>query len=267
MKKKVIKRKNSFIRKKRGGIRIFVLCVLVIAALVLGITMFFKIGGIQVEGEIRYTAEEIIEKSGIKKGDNIFTINPAESERKIKEAFPYVENVEIKRVFPDKIVIAVESAKEAVYTRSDDEKWLILNGEGRLLDITEKHPNLPELIGAEVTANGVGKLANFRDETTLGIFKMLWDELEKAEIEDKVTEINLSKRYNLTFDYSAQVMVNLGNTDNLAKKIAFAKISITENLVENEKGEVKFSDNTAKTANYRELTDDEWIDLKLSQNS
>ena len=49
--------------------------LLICAALFLGMSVFFKVSKITVEGSTLYTPEEVIEASGIELGENLFFIN------------------------------------------------------------------------------------------------------------------------------------------------------------------------------------------------
>ena len=49
--------------------------LLICAALVLGMSVFFRVAKIEVVGNSIYTAEEVVEASGIGTGDNLFFIN------------------------------------------------------------------------------------------------------------------------------------------------------------------------------------------------
>ena len=65
-------------RRRRGhfGALYKLLSVLAIcAAIVIALTLFFKVDTIVVTGQERYTREEIVEASGVKPGDNLFLMN------------------------------------------------------------------------------------------------------------------------------------------------------------------------------------------------
>ena len=61
-------------KRGRNGIYILVTVVLTLAAVIVGIGMFFKVSEIEVAGGNEYTAEEIIEVSGIHKGDSLLSL-------------------------------------------------------------------------------------------------------------------------------------------------------------------------------------------------
>ena len=78
----------------------------VVAAIVFGVAIFFKVNTIEVQGNSVYSADQIIEASQIQQGDNLLTVNKALAVGNIKAALPYVEDVSIARSLPDGIIIA-----------------------------------------------------------------------------------------------------------------------------------------------------------------
>ncbi len=264
MLKKKVKRRKSHLNRKRGGRGFAFLAVLI--AVALGVTVFLlaKIRNVSVQAPERYTANEIIECAGIKVGDGILFLNENKIISKIKENYSYAENVEIKRdYFHLSVTVIITDAKEAVSV-AVTEGYAVIDKNGKVLDVRETKPNLPELVGSGITEVKKGEKAAFRDETTERIYKSVWEELVKAELSDKISELNVSKRYNITFDYLAKIMINLGNADNVEKKIKAAMICVEDNADKDEKAEIKFQDDTAKQTIYHPLTDEEWIDIKLN---
>ena len=72
------RRRHSNRRRRRGnfGFLYKLLSVLVIcAAVVMALTLFFRVDTIEVTGTERYTEKDVIEASGIQLGDNLFLLN------------------------------------------------------------------------------------------------------------------------------------------------------------------------------------------------
>ena len=49
----------------------------VVAAIVFGVAIFFKVNTIEIQGNTVYSADQIIEASQIQQGDNLLTVNKA----------------------------------------------------------------------------------------------------------------------------------------------------------------------------------------------
>lgn len=58
-------------------------------------TDFMAIEKIIIEGDSRYSEEEILEASGLYVGQSLFGVNKVKAHDKIKKALPYLETVEI----------------------------------------------------------------------------------------------------------------------------------------------------------------------------
>ena len=81
--------------------------VAVVAAMTMGATVFFKVEQVVVEGNQRYTVEEVDQASGIQIGDNLFRLNKYQIKNDILRTLPYVEGVSIVRRLPSTIAITV----------------------------------------------------------------------------------------------------------------------------------------------------------------
>lgn len=83
-------------RRSRGRFAFLyrLLCfVLICAAIVGALVLFFKVDTISVSGNDRYSRETILAASGVSEGDNLFLLNKYDAAAKITEALPYVESV------------------------------------------------------------------------------------------------------------------------------------------------------------------------------
>ncbi len=67
---------------------------------------YFAVKQVRVENPDRVSAEEILEASDIKTGDNLFDLELHMIGRKIEEK-PWIARAEVERIFPDQVVIRV----------------------------------------------------------------------------------------------------------------------------------------------------------------
>lgn len=85
---------------------------------------YFFISSIEVHGEKRMTAREIISLSGIKEGDNIFAIDLKAVSEKLSRQ-PWIRFAEVDRSLPDSIVIHVEERHPIALARIGDMLFLV----------------------------------------------------------------------------------------------------------------------------------------------
>ena len=132
------------------GSRLLIMAAIV-AAVIFGVAIFFKVNTVEVQGNTIYSAEEIRSASGIQKGDNLFTLNKEAAAGSIKASLPYVETVSIIRFLPDKIVIEVKESDATFAVTTDTNTTWLINSVGKALEqISDSAPD--SALPAEPTA-------------------------------------------------------------------------------------------------------------------
>ena len=115
------------------GSRLLIMAAIV-AAVIFGVAIFFKVNTVEVQGNAIYSAEEIRSASGIQKGDNLFTLNKEAAAGSIKASLPYVETVSVIRFLPDRIVIEVKESDATFAVSSDTNTTRLINSVGKALE-------------------------------------------------------------------------------------------------------------------------------------
>ncbi|NLB30007.1 MAG: FtsQ-type POTRA domain-containing protein, partial [Clostridiales bacterium] len=118
-------------RNRNGGYRrgaaIYtpVAAFLVLFIIIFGVSVFFRVTGIEVTGSARYTADEIIAASGVELGDNLFLLNSDAAARKITAAMPYISDFRIDRKIPGTAVLAVTESAPFAAVQSGGDYWKV----------------------------------------------------------------------------------------------------------------------------------------------
>ena len=118
------------------GLYVFLSVILITAVVVAGCIVFFKVNQFQIEGNHRYTTEEIVEASGISTGDNLCLVKKTDAAGKVLSRLSYVHSVNIRRKLPDTIIITVVET-DAVAAIKTENSWWLINAEGKLLEEVE----------------------------------------------------------------------------------------------------------------------------------
>lgn len=120
-------RKKRKRKRNRGRLAAFfkLLCIVaVVVAVTMGATVFFQIENIVVQGNGRYSQQEIIDASGLQIGDNLFHISTYQIEQQICQQLPYVGEVKIQRGLPNTVTLSVEEwqavARVEVYSQQTE---------------------------------------------------------------------------------------------------------------------------------------------------
>ena len=131
-------------RKVSSGVAPRLIIMLaVVAAIIFGVAIFFKVTTSEVQGNSIYSAEDVIAASGVEIGDNLLLVNKATTAGNILAALPYVEEVRgIVRSMPDTIVIQVKESEAAFAVQTDVNTTWLVNSRGKALENVEG--DLPE---------------------------------------------------------------------------------------------------------------------------
>ena len=106
----------------------------IVAALVLGMSVFFKVKTITVAGAETYSTQAVQDASGIQEGDNLLTFSKASASAKIRAKLSYVDNIRIGIKLPDTVIIYIEELDVAYAMESSLGDWWLINSDGRVVD-------------------------------------------------------------------------------------------------------------------------------------
>ena len=199
-------RRHSVRRRRRGrfsGLYRVVSVLAVAAALIVACVVFFRVNEVTVEGGQRYTAQEIIEASGIETGDNLIALSKSRVAGNIIARLPYVRSVSIQRQLPDGVRITVTEHTAAAAV-SDGEGWWYISGQGKLLEQVSAPGQVMTVTGLtarDPVLSGALQVSQ-EEETTLGYVLALLEELEERGMLSGCTALDCSAATSLTLSYS-----------------------------------------------------------------
>ena len=142
-------------KRKKNYILYYIILFLfiIVAGIILSLTVFFNIETIDVEGTSKYTAEEIVAKSGLQTGDNLFRISTGDASKRIISELEYIDNVEIRRSFPNKLTITITEAKP-VMSLSSGTNYYLVSDAGRILESGLSGPKENTFVVTGIDLNG-----------------------------------------------------------------------------------------------------------------
>ncbi len=200
-------------RRRRGGFFYKLLSILVICgAILLAVTLFFRVNTIEVTGQRRYSEEEIREASGVQIGDNLYLLNKYDVANRIVQNLPYIESIHPYRKLPDTLVIEVTECGKPMAVIQDEGAWLV-SSQGKIVArITEAEAAEYGVIsGCELLAPSVGTPIALATEylTQQTSLIDLLTALETANLTDDVQNIRLDNLSYLQMDYTDRFTVRL----------------------------------------------------------
>ena len=230
-------------KRKRSALFAPLSFLIICAALVFGMSVFFRVSGIEVEGNLLYSREEIIEASGIEEGDNLFFINRFSAISRIFSKLPYVEKAVINRSLPNKLVIVVSESKAIACVTAEDGTWAIdrsckllskASGEDLrgLIRVEGLTPIAPE--AGQIIAPGEA------ESPKVNYLSAILTQIDALNLRDNITYIDISGISNPSFDYLGRFTVKLGANENIEYKFQ-CLLSAVEALSEGDRGTLDLS--------------------------
>lgn len=227
-------------RGSRGGnyILYYILAAVIAIAvfIVLARTVLFNCSSIEVEGNARYTAEEIIRTSGLAIGESLLSIDEAAAEQRIVSSLAYIDMAEVTKSFPTKIKIKVTEA-EKWYCVQHGGRPYIISRMGKIIE-ESAGTGLPVILGYEPLEPMVGRALESETEGKTDIPAAVLNAAEAAGVRD-ITSIDITDRFEIKVLVEDRITLELGNSTELENKMHIAEelidseISATESVTVN----------------------------------
>lgn len=181
-------------------------------------TSFLAVKAIEVVGDTRYTAEEIIEKSGLYVGQSLLAINKVQAHDSLLNAFPYLCRVEVGNASFDTLRIKVQETP-VLGALKLEEDWMIVGSNNHALErVTEEA--LPvgtlRIIGGTPQTDQLGQL--LLDERSLRVCRVLVEAAKTYGL-DRLVAIDVTEKTNIALEVGAGLEVLLGNESNLEVQV------------------------------------------------
>ena len=223
-------------RKRRQRLVVVLLLLFVLAsAAVITSAVFFKIAAVQVTGDTgRYSSEQLIGTSGIVSGDNMFSFKAGTVENAIESAFPYIENVKVKRKLPSVVEISVQQAQPAKAYQDTNGSYTLASASGKVLETSAPKPEgVMEIVGFPLQGVSAGQYLDAAAFPDLDTLSQITDALAQWGMEG-TQAIDLSDKFNIKIKYNEKVTIALGSVSQISYKLQFAKYVLDNGLKENE---------------------------------
>lgn len=204
--------RRRYRKKGRFGFLYKMLAVIALAvAVVMGGTVFFRVEEMVVAGNVRYSAQQVIDASGIVQGDNLFGMNKFDTARRIRRQLPYVEGVNIRRGWPDTLILTVTECQAAARLAGEQGEWLISKS-GKVLELVEiADTGVIRVDGLNAVQPETGSFLVVREEQQTrsdGLLALLQG-LDRCDMLEKVTWIDMTSPSRIFMDYDGRFTVKL----------------------------------------------------------
>lgn len=145
---------------------------------------------------------------------------------------PYVESIELKRIFPSEIVIVVKERKPTYFLKIDEGKYACINNQGYILELKSQTENLPEIISYSTENIESIKRLNNDDLIKLESVLKIMNVANINHIGNLITKIDIAKGDDIVlYLESENKTIYFGNESDINTKIFTIK-----EILEREKG-------------------------------
>lgn len=239
--------KNKRGRIKRAVMLALSVIVIICVFIALCVFVFFKIKEIKVSGTELYSADEIIEESGVTVGENLFTVDEKAVSDALSSGFPFIGKSKLIRRIPGTLEIAVKEDSATFYTELYGE-YFALSDDLRVLqstesaeEILEKYPELRKISVEYVSEAIVGKSLSFDNDNYYSSLTEFIEATIKSGYYDNISEIDFRNRFAIKLLYKGRFDVVLGDSDNTDVKLNFVE-SISNDLGDTAKASIEMND-------------------------
>ena len=217
------RKRNRTIKRIKRIVKIIVLLGIIIGAIIFATcSPIFNITDIEVLNNNRVSSETVISLSGINTNENIFRFIATKAISNIKQN-AYIEDVNIRRVIPNKVQIEV-TEREPAFSIPVLGEFAYMSSQGYILEIAQNELNLPIIYGFKTAEENITAGNRIADEdlTTLETILRIMSAMKDSELAEKVTSIDISNKN----DYSIYMQeekknIHLGDASNLSNKMLY----------------------------------------------
>ncbi len=235
-KKKLVKNNSIKMQRRRKRFFLAFLALFSISVIVtLSLTVFFKVEEITVTNAGVYSAEEIIEASGIEIGDNLFLIDTDQVLENLTSQFVLIEDSMVQRVLSGRAEITIREATPhyQFITGSD---FAVLSGQLKVLSTTERLGGI-SIYGVDISHLSEFDYFDITDNEAAELAVKIIDEYNANGIYD-ISYIDLSNTLDIKMYFDSRVEVSLGGKSSIESKIKLSAHVLLNEVAENERGDL-----------------------------
>lgn len=211
----------------------------VVLALILGMSIFFKVQTVTISGVQKYTAWDVRQAAGIANGENLMALSKAKISGNILAKLPYVSSVRVGIKLPGTVHIEITEMAVTYAVEDTQGTWWRISSDGRIAESvsTAEAQDYTRILGIRIETPQPAQQAIAQEPvpetdaqgetipiTVLGAERLaaaldVLKELEKNGILGKAASVDVTNMGGLILWYGTQYKVLLAGIENMAYKI------------------------------------------------
>ena len=215
---------NAIVNKLLIAIVLFIVAIVFVFA-----SGAFDISEIIIEGNSTISNEQIISFSGIENGTNLFAISKKDITNNLKEN-SYINDVTIKRVFPDKIKLIIDERK-LEFALQLANSYVYIDRQGYVLSILSESPKVPIILGLKTDLSNIKENDRLNDEdlNKMNTVINIMETAKNNDLSNLITKIDISDKSNYTIYLDGEGKIAyLGDGSDLNTRFLYIKSILKE---------------------------------------
>ncbi len=215
-------------RRRTTVIIVALLLALFVAGMLYVTLAFFGLEQINVYGSNRYLSSDVTAATGYTDKTNLFYLSGDKLAQTLEKEFPYIEQLRVEKDFPHTLNLYVTEAKEDFITGTDGNYFVL----SEKMKVLAKRPTVTDdltfLIYESEKEQVMGTQFAYNKNIDGEVLSSVMAALKKAGIASRVTEIDLTDKFNIAVTYDGRIRIKLGTYEDIETKILFAARIVTE---------------------------------------
>lgn len=221
----------------------------VVAAVFMGLSVFFRVETVTVAGAEKYTPWMVKEASGISEGDPLLSIGEARVASRIISNLPYVDRVKVGITLPGTVTIELTELQVTYSIEDENGSWWLISAEGRAVEQVsfDKASGYTRVEGLQIRTPEAGQqvqalpgqiidpgegTAVTRDQSEadeqLSALIGVMTALESSRVIGEVALIDVTDLNDIQLEYPQLLTVRLGDAQRLDYKIGYMAAALDQ---------------------------------------
>lgn len=231
-------------RRRRSNVMTYsalTVAAFTVIGLIVCLCFLFDLKDVTVNGVTLYTNEQILAVGGVQTGSNLIRTNTDVIEKRLLDTLPYVEEVSVKKDYPNSLRITVKEAEKCAEIENSG-RYCVISKKGVLLEVdnTVRDTSLPLVTGFDIKEPKINTPVVSNDAGKAKVLLQLIEDIEKCGLR-KINEINISERTDLFLKYDGRIDIQLGSSLDMEYKLDSIKAVIDNKLIDDYEGLLRYN--------------------------